>query len=162
MLEMHPVRSVVGIPDRFERGHPGRISRLLKLSGLLPASIACKSSGVVLATLALLVGSVLTADAKVSITNRDTKDHKITIIIEGAANQDQVLQPAQVIEQVCDKGCVLRLNDSEDDEYQLEAEDVVSIEDGYLYYDNDPPAEAPVDPKADPSKSDPPKDGKKG
>lgn len=155
MLEMHPVRSVVGYLNRFGRGHSGRISCLHKAVG------AHKSSGVVLATLALLVGTTLTADAKVSITNRDTKEHKITIVVTGEANKDQVLQPSQVIEQVCDKGCILRLNDSEDDEYQLEAEDVVSIEDGYLYYDNDPPAEAPAA-KPDDPKSEPPKGDKKG
>lgn len=86
----------------------------------------------------------MAADAKVSVTNRDTKDHKITIIIEGQANQDQVLKPDQVIEPICDKGCILRLNDSDDDEYQLEPNDVVSIEDGYLYYDNEPAEEAPA------------------
>lgn len=106
----------------------------------------------------------MAADAKVSITNRDTKDHKITIVIEGQGNQDQVLKPEQAVEQVCDKGCILRLNDSEDDEYQLEANDVVSIEDGYLYYDNDQPADAPAatpdEPKQEPGA--PPKGEKKG
>ena len=121
---MHPVRSVSRHHCRTDR--PGRILR------------AYKASGVVTTTLALLIASSLAADAKISITNRDTKDQKITIVIEGQANQDQVLKPEQVVEQVCDKGCILRLNDSEDDEYQLEANDVVSIEDGYLYYDNEP------------------------
>ena len=93
--------------NRFDNGHAGRISR------------AHKATGVVATTLALLIASSLAADAKVSITNRDTKDHKITIIIDGQGNQDQVLKPEQVVEQVCDKGCILRLNDSEDDEYQL-------------------------------------------
>ncbi len=137
---MHPVRSI--LRNRFDNGHAGRISR------------AHKATGVVATTLALLIASSLAADAKVSITNRDTKDHKITIIIDGQGNQDQVLKPEQVVEQVCDKGCILRLNDSEDDEYQLEMNDVVSIEDGYLYYDNDPPEDAPAakpdDPKAAP------------
>jgi hypothetical protein len=41
---------------------------------------------------------------------------------------------------------VIRLNDSENDEYELQSSDVVSIEDGYLYYDG-PPASAV--PKAD-------------
>lgn len=147
---MHPVRSI--LRNRFNRGHSGRISR------------AQKASGVVTTTLALLFASSLAADAKVSITNRDTKDHKITIVIEGQGNQDQVLKPEQVVEQVCDKGCILRLNDSEDDEYQLEMNDIVSIEDGYLYYDNDPSADAPAakpdDAKQDPAA--PPKGEKKG
>ena len=33
----------------------------------------------------------------------------------------------------------MRLNDVEDDEYQLEANDVVAIEDGSLYYEPDAP-----------------------
>lgn len=89
----------------------------------------------------------------VSITNRDDHDQKVTII-EGAANKDQVLKPEGTIEGVCLKGCVVRLNDSEDDEYELEGNEVVSIEDGYLYYDGpDAGAEtAPSDGKAAGSK----------
>ncbi len=73
--------------------------------------------------------------ATASVTNRDDKDHKITII-EGEKKQDFTLKPNQALEGICAQGCTLRLNESEDDEYQLEATDVVSIEDGYLYYDN--------------------------
>lgn len=89
----------------------------------------------------------------VSITNRDDHDQKVTII-EGAVNKDQVLKPEGSIEGVCLKGCVVRLNDSEDDEYELEGNEVVSIEDGYLYYDGpDAGAEpAPSDGKAGGSK----------
>ncbi len=75
------------------------------------------------------------AAGEVSITNRDDKDHKLTIIVEGEAQADHVLKPSQVLEGVCAKGCVIRLNDSENDEYELEGGEVVSIEDGYLYYD---------------------------
>ncbi len=78
----------------------------------------------------------------ISITNRDEKDHKITII-EGEAKIDHAMKPTSVIEGICLKGCIVRLNDSEDDEYELEGTEVVSIEDGYLYYDGpDAPAEA--------------------
>ena len=89
----------------------------------------------------------------VSITNRDDRDQKVTII-EGAVTKDQVLKPEGTIEGVCLKGCVVRLNDSEDDEYELEGNEVVSIEDGYLYYDGpDAGAESgPSDGKADGSK----------
>jgi hypothetical protein len=93
--------------------------------------------------LAVLISTGISASAA-SLANRDDKDHKITII-EGDAKADQVLKPQQVIEKICLKGCVLRLNESEDDEYQLEAEDMVSIEDGYLYHDapDTPAAPAP-------------------
>jgi hypothetical protein len=85
------------------------------------------------------------AYATASVTNRDDKDHKITII-EGEKKQDFTLKPNQILENVCAQGCVLRLNDSEDDEYQLEPKDQVSIEDGYLYYDNQE-EEKPEEPK---------------
>ena len=84
------------------------------------------------------------AVAAVSITNRDDHDQKVTII-EGATSKDQVLKPEGIIEGICAKGCVVRLNDSEDDEYELEGNEIVSIEDGYLYYDGpDTPSEPAV------------------
>jgi hypothetical protein len=72
--------------------------------------------------------------AAVSLTNRDERDHKVTVI-EGDTKTDRVLKPSIALEGICPKGCVIRLDDSEDDEYQLEGADVVSIEDGFLYYD---------------------------
>ena len=80
-----------------------------------------------------LLSSSIAAHA-VSITNRDDQDHKVTII-EGELSAEHMLKPLQALNGICARGCVIRLNDSEDDEYQLEADDVVSIEDGSLYYD---------------------------
>lgn len=102
----------------------------------------CALAGAILA-LALMGGNALAA---VSITNRDEKDHKLTIIEnEGSAKADHTLKPNQVLENVCAKGCVIRLNDSEEDEYELEGTEVVLIEEGYLYYDGpETPAEAPA------------------
>jgi hypothetical protein len=80
-----------------------------------------------------------------SLTNRDDKDCKVTII-EGKAAKTEVLKPSAVLQGICAKGCVVRLNDSENDEYELDGSEVVSIEDGYLYYDG--PAAKAV-PKAD-------------
>ncbi len=92
---------------------------------------------------AVLVLSGAIASAA-TISNRDDKEQKITII-EGDAKADQVLKPQQVLEKICSKGCVIRLNDNEDDEYQLDPEDVVSIEDGYMYHDQpDTPPNAPA------------------
>jgi hypothetical protein len=102
-----------------------------------------------LKTLAVAAVTLLTstsfAFASASVTNRDDKDHKITII-EGEKKADFTLKPNQILENICVQGCVLRLNDSEDDEYQLEPKDTVSIEDGYLYYDN-ADEEKPEEPK---------------
>jgi hypothetical protein len=89
-----------------------------------------------IAAAALFLACLSTASMAVgvSITNRDDKDHKLTIM-EGEAKADHVLKPSQVLEGICEKGCVIRLNDSENDEYELEGSEVVSIEEGYLYYD---------------------------
>lgn len=84
-----------------------------------------------------------------SISNRDDHDHKVTIV-EGSKSSDHVLKPDATIENVCLKGCVVRLNDSDEDEYELEGSEQVSIEGGDLYYDS---PEAPA--------SQPPADGGK-
>lgn len=87
-----------------------------------------------------------------SLTNRDDKDHKVTIV-EGEVRQEQVLKPAASLQGICQKGCIIRLDDSESDEYELDGSEVVSIEDSYLYYDGpDQPAEqGKADPPAAPS-----------
>jgi hypothetical protein len=79
-----------------------------------------------------------------SITNRDDREYKLTVI-EDTATKDLQLAPSVTLKEVCQQGCVVRLDDSADEEYELEGSDVVSIEDGLLYYDD--PAASPV-PKA--------------
>ena len=68
---------------------------------------------------AVLLGAALAGagDAgAVSITNRDDREHKLSIAEdEGAKKADLTLKPNQVLEGICKKGCVLRLNDSEDE-----------------------------------------------
>jgi hypothetical protein len=102
---------------------------------------ACKQLASSLAVAFALVCSAGAASA-ITVTNRDDKEHKLTVI-EGESKKDLPLAAAAVIENICMKGCVVRLNDSENDEYELEGTEVVSIEDGYLYYDGpETPAEA--------------------
>jgi hypothetical protein len=96
------------------------------------------------------------AAGAVSVTNLDDKDHKLTVV-EGESRQDHVLKPKQVLEGVCQKGCIIRLNDSENDEYELEGTEVVSIEDGYLYYDG-PEANPSQPPNASGQPSEPKKE----
>jgi len=64
----------------------------------------------------------------------------------GDAKEDHILKPSQVLAGVCEKGCVMRLHDSENDEYLLEGPEPVSIEDGNLYYDG---TDQPARPDAD-------------
>ena len=88
-----------------------------------------------------------TAAHAVSITNRDERDHSVTII-EGEAKADHVLKPSQTLADICLKGCTIRINESEDDEYRLTASDVVSIEDGTVYYEGPDASAGPQPPPA--------------
>ena len=86
--------------------------------------------GLVLSISLIDAGSAFAA----SVTNKDDKEHKLTIL-EGDAKQELQLKPNGVIDGVCLKGCTIRLGSSEDDEYVLEGPEVLSIEDNKLYDD---------------------------
>lgn len=109
----------------------------------------------------VLFAALVPTDAAQALTviNRDDHDHKVTIV-EGTRSTDHVLKPDAQLENVCLKGCLVRLNDSDEEEYELEGPEVVVIEDGELNYDGpdapDPPAD---DGKAGDSKAG---DGKAG
>jgi hypothetical protein len=108
--------------------------------------IAMKIKVRLLATVAATVAATLVCGAAnaVSVTNRDDKEQKIQIV-EGDIKKDHTLKPAAVLDGVCLKGCVIRLNDNDNDEYELDGTEVVTIEDGYLYYDG---PDAPPTPPA--------------
>lgn len=78
-----------------------------------------------------------------TITNRGDKETKVSVI-EGTAKQGHVLAAGKMIDGVCQKGCIIRLNDSENDEYELDGSEVVSVEEGFLYYDGPAAGSAPV------------------
>lgn len=89
---------------------------------------------------ALLLASAVQA---ASITNRDDVDHKVTII-EGDAKKDHVLKVNAVLEGICQQGCVVRLNDKvDDDPYELEGSDVISIDGGEFWQDKVDEPDAP-------------------
>jgi hypothetical protein len=98
---------------------------------------------------AALLTSSIAADAA-SITNRDDQEQKITITEGEATTTEHTLKPAQVLDNVCMKGCIIRFNGSEDDEYEVEGTDVVSIEEGFLYYDGPDEPQAPASGPATP------------
>jgi hypothetical protein len=75
------------------------------------------------------------AASAATITNRSDKEIKLTIT-EGSSRQDEVLPTGKVIDGVCQKGCIIRLNDNAKDEYELEGSESVSVEGGFLYYDS--------------------------
>jgi hypothetical protein len=75
------------------------------------------------------------AASAATITNRGDNKVKLTIT-EGSSRQDEVLPTGKVIDGVCQKGCIIRLNDNSDDEYELEGSESVSVEGDLLYYDS--------------------------
>jgi hypothetical protein len=93
----------------------------------------------------LLAGAVAAHAA--SITNRDERDHAVTII-EGDAKADHILRPSQTLSDVCLKGCTIRMNRSEDDDYILSGGDAVSIEEGTVFYDTPDTSANPPSPPA--------------
>lgn len=82
----------------------------------------------------LLMTSAATA---ATITNRGDKEVKLTIT-EDTSIKDEVLPAGKVIGGVCQKSCIIRLNDNANGEYELDGSESVSVEEGLLYYD--PPA----------------------
>lgn len=103
--------------------------------------IAQLGTALAICTIAALL--MTSAASAVTITNRGDKETKVSII-EGTARQDQILATGKVLDGVCQKGCIIRLNDSENDEYELEGSEVVSVEEGFLYYDGPDAGGAPA------------------
>ena len=75
------------------------------------------------------------AAAAATITNRSDTEVRLSIT-EGSSRQTKVLPAGKVIDGVCQKGCIIRLNDDANDEYELEGSESVSVEGGFLYYDS--------------------------
>jgi hypothetical protein len=96
-----------------------------------------------------VIGIVLSVTAAhgASISNRDERDYMVTII-EGEAKAEHALKPAQTLSEVCLKGCIIRVNGSEDDAYRLTGGDAVSIEDGTVFYDAPDAPTNPASPAA--------------
>lgn len=96
----------------------------------------------VLAASAIAVLLMTSAVSAATIANRGDKEVKLTIT-EGSSVQDEVLQAGKVVEGVCQKGCIIRLNDTANDEYELDGSESVSVEGGFLYYDSPSKGVAP-------------------
>ncbi|MCB1520280.1 MAG: hypothetical protein KDJ37_06870 [Hyphomicrobiaceae bacterium] len=79
------------------------------------------------------------ADARAAtVTNRDNREHTLTVGA-GNARRTIVLKPGAAANDLCPKGCVMRLGTADNDGYTLEGGDVVSVEDGQLFYDEPAP-----------------------
>mgnify|MGYP006889937798 CR=1 FL=1 len=84
----------------------------------------------------VLIAVLLSASAvhAASITNRDDTDRKVTIV-EGSSQRSLVLKPNEVLDGICEEGCLIRIDDNREDPFELEGSEITSIEDGQLYDD---------------------------
>jgi hypothetical protein len=82
------------------------------------------------------------AASAATITNRGDKEVKLTIT-EGSSVEDKALPAGKVVGGVCQKGCIIRLSDNGNDEYELDGSESVSVEGGFLYYDSPSDGGAP-------------------
>jgi len=91
---------------------------------------------------AIAVLLMTSAASAATITNRGDKEVKLTIT-EDASVKDEVLPVGKVVGGVCQKSCIIRLNDNVNDEYELDGSESVSVEGGFLYYDSSANGGAP-------------------
>ena len=87
----------------------------------------------VMAAGAIAVLLMTSAASAATIANRGDKEVKLTIT-EDTSVKDEVLPVGKVIGGVCQKSCIIRLNDNANDEYELDSgSESVSVEGGFLY-----------------------------
>ena len=72
----------------------------------------------------------------VTLANKDRVTYKIEIIAKSTRLEHE-LGPGKSMAEICKKGCIIRLNGSADDDYELEGSERVSIEGGLVYYDGE-------------------------
>lgn len=101
-----------------------------------------------LAALAAVVFAAGSANA-VTMTNMDSRPHKLTIV-EGDATKTVEIAPNERLENLCASRCEVSL-EGDPDPYELESADIVQIEDGQLYFEEDTsgaPSESEAETKA--------------
>ncbi|MFA5955913.1 hypothetical protein [Hyphomicrobium sp.] len=89
----------------------------------------------VIAAGAIAVLLTTSAASAATIANRGDEEVKLTIT-EDTSTKDDVLAVGKVVDGVCQKSCIIRLNDNANDEYELDGSESVSVEGGFLYYDS--------------------------
>ena len=78
----------------------------------------------------------LTSAHAVTLSNNDNATYKIEVIAKSTRREHQ-LGPGKSITNICEQGCIIRLNGSADHDYELEGSERVSIEGGLVYYDGE-------------------------
>lgn len=103
-------------------------------SFLPAAKVAAKAAAFACAGLACFVASLIPATSAV-IENKDGSAYKITIEEKGNRSTHQMSAGAK-LEGVCLNGCIVILDGISDGAYRLpEGNEIVSIEEGVLFYD---------------------------
>ncbi|MFM1816143.1 MAG: hypothetical protein RLZ98_2838 [Pseudomonadota bacterium] len=89
-------------------------------------------------SLGALVGMAIGFSAPIAsaatVANKDKQEHQLSIQ-ERKGEHKASLKPGGKLENICPNGCVLRVGDNPNAVFQLEGDEVVSIENGLLYYD---------------------------
>ncbi len=91
-------------------------------------------------SVALLTASAAASAA--SVSNNDEIDRTVTIV-EGSAQTDHVLVPGAVLEGVCLRGCIVRIDGNDVDPYVLAGSEVTTIEGGDLFAEELGPSVSP-------------------
>jgi hypothetical protein len=68
----------------------------------------------------------------ITLTNRDNSDQTL-ILTEGDKRNERTIKAGEQL-QLCEKGCVIRLPDGED--YEFDGPETVSLQEGLLFLDN--------------------------
>lgn len=72
----------------------------------------------------------------VTLTNRDAKPHLIEVQFKSSRRAHE-LAPGKSLSGFCPEGCIVRLNESAEHDFELEGTERVSIEGGLIYYDGE-------------------------
>ncbi len=105
---------------------------------VVTAALSHAISGIVRAVItwsAILLLPLQSAGA-VTLSNNDSTAYKIEIMVKTAIREHE-LAPGKKLIGVCKAGCVIRLNGSAADDYELEGTERISIEGGLVYYDGE-------------------------
>ena len=86
--------------------------------------------------LAAMAAVILSGTASaLTITNNDKQDYKLTVTI-GETTKNVTIKPEETIKDICSAACSIRLNGDEENEYDLEVGEIVSIEENSIvFYD---------------------------
>lgn len=112
-----------------------------------PAFRAISTASLFSLSIALGAGFLaLPATRAATLTNADRVAHSI-MVIKDNVRQSHELRPGGLLEELCQDGCIVRIDGDPDKDFILEGSERVSIEGGLLYYDGE------VAPKRDASEA---------